>query len=102
MPKSGCEKLVIHLENLLKDAHHARKGEVALLRNVPVITSKQLIILDQRNEVRGVYKKHVGRDFHSALRHHRDRQLRAYAHNCHRKARALRRLIKDYMEMPGI
>ncbi|GEM_PF-5423520 len=102
MPKSGRQKLEIRVSDLFKDAHHAQEGEAGLLDNVPTLTAQQLTILDQRSDMRGVYKKHVARDFRSALRRHRNHQLRAYAQNCRNHARALRKLIKTYIEMPGI
>ena len=101
MPKSGRKKLEIRLSNLVRNAHFAKEGKVDLLYNAPIITSQQLMILNQRSDVRGVYKKPVIRDFRSALRRHRNRQLRMYARNCQRHVRALRKVIASYVCRPG-
>ena len=103
MPKSGCEKLEIRVRDLLSNANLVKEGNAHLLYDVPVITPKQVTVLLQRDEVRGVYKKSsVRRDFRSVLRRHRNRQLRAYIQNCRHQVRVLRKLIKDYVEMPGV
>lgn len=97
---TGRQKLEMRVSRLLANASLAMEGKTDFLCDAPVITLKQAAVLAKR-DVLGVYEKHVRHDFCSALRRHQSRQLRAYASNCRHHARVLRKLIKDYVEMPG-
>ncbi|MDP3778870.1 MAG: hypothetical protein Q8R30_02340 [bacterium] len=96
MSRTPMQKLEVRVAQLRCQAMIADEGNPkGLLRDAPVVTLKQIVILDQRDE------KHVRRAFPSALERHRVKQLRAYATNCRRKARALRKLAIHYVYRPG-
>ncbi len=100
--RTPMQKLEARVLQLQCQAMIADEGNPkGLLRDAPVLALKQIVILLEREDVGGVYKKHVRHDFCSALGYYRREQLRAYATNCRRKARALRKLAARYVYSPG-
>lgn len=85
--KNSIQKLKDRIKYLESQATFAEAGDVAKLTNF-VVTIPQAVVRIRK----GV----------ASHRPHNRRRLLAYAHNCHRHAKALRKIAKNYVFRPGV
>ena len=106
MAKSGRQKLEVRVSYMLGNAGMVMAGQGDKVLDAPVVTLQQAAVLSREYDFIGAThkgaKKRYKRTFCDALRRHRARQVRAYAGNAAKHVRALRKLIKGYVEMPGV
>ena len=105
MPKSGRQKLESRVSRFLSNASLLQDGRRDKVLDGPVVSLRQMNILAREYDFLGATHKGAKRGkrtFCDALRRHRTRQARGYNSNACRHVRALRKLIKSYVEMPGV
>ena len=99
--RSGRQKLEIRVTRIIGNASMVIAGQGDKVLDAPALTLNQAAVLSREYDFLGA-TWHSKRTFCDALRRHRARHVRAYKSNADRHVRALRKLIKSYVEMPGV